>query len=83
MVEYDALSKDKLSDESKNLFQLTRERWNTMVKRAFGVDLDIKQLPVEQARQLSSILSLRMQSDEFMAKIDEIVVSGGSLYRQG
>lgn len=70
VVEYDALSKDKLSDEGKNLFELTRKRWNAMVKRAFNVDLDVQELPVEQARQLSSILSMKMQSDDFMAQID-------------
>ena len=74
VVEYDALSKDKLSDEGKNLFELTRKRWNAMVKRAFNVDLDVQELPVEQARQLSSILSMKMQSDDFMAQIDSSMV---------
>lgn len=74
IVEYDALSRDKLSDDGKSLFELTRKRWNAMVRRAFNVDLDVQELPVEQARQLSSILSLKMQSDEFMETIDKAMV---------
>jgi hypothetical protein len=74
IVDYDALSRDKLSEDGKSLFELTRKRWNAMVRRAFDVDLDVQELPVEQARQLSSILSLKMQSDEFMETIDKAMV---------
>lgn len=73
ILAYDGLSRTKDSTATE-LQQLTRERWNVLVREAFDVDLSQAVLPVEQARQVSSLLNLRMQTDTFLAKADEAMV---------
>jgi hypothetical protein len=53
----------------------SREGWTVVLKHAFGVELLPEEtLSVEQARQLTSMISLRMQSNDFYAKVDTAMV---------
>lgn len=74
IVDFDALSRTK-DVHAAELQKLSRQRWEALAAEAFGIDLSKETLPVEQARQVSSLLNLRMQSDAFMAKVDKAIVS--------
>lgn len=63
------------SDEGGDLVRLNTERWQILVRRGFGIEMrDEDHLSVAKARQLASMLSLKMQDEAFLTKIDEQIV---------
>ena len=70
-MEFDKLCR---SDESGALLQSVRDRHIVLVGRAFGVDIGDEKLTLEQARHISSKIAVRMQSEDFLKKIDAALV---------
>jgi len=60
----------------QELQELTRKRWQIVVDRSFGVRFrDEDRIPLERARQISSIMGLKMQSEAFLTTVDAAIVS--------
>ena len=55
---------------------LLRRRWTVILEKSFGFTFrEQDRISLDQARQLSSIMGLRMQSEDFLKKVDEAIVS--------
>eukprot|EP00730_Choanoeca_flexa_P003740 TRINITY_DN11492_c3_g1_i2.p3 TRINITY_DN11492_c3_g1~~TRINITY_DN11492_c3_g1_i2.p3 ORF type:complete len:113 (+),score=12.30 TRINITY_DN11492_c3_g1_i2:461-799(+) len=75
------LQTHRTSDSSQEISAGIRETWATVLAGAFDVDTSSQQLlTVEQARELTSMLASRMQSEEFNKQVDERMVGYRSLW---
>lgn len=62
-------------DSSGQLLHFARQQHVALVQQAFGVEISPdEKLTLEQARHISSVIALKMQSDDFLSKIDEAIV---------
>jgi hypothetical protein len=65
------------ADSSRRLSASIQKSWATVLSAAFGVEMqDEELLSVEQARELTSTLAQRMQSEDFNKQIDTAMVEG-------
>eukprot|EP00050_Salpingoeca_kvevrii_P007906 m.299422 g.299422 ORF g.299422 m.299422 type:complete len:292 (-) comp14132_c0_seq1:177-1052(-) len=65
------LEMDQLMPKHPELVDLAKQRWQLLAEKAFGVKFEAKdEITLEQARAISSSLAVRMQSNDFLGKID-------------
>lgn len=62
------------SAEGKEVLELSKKRWAILVKEAFGVTFtEQDKLPLEKARHMTAILGMKMQSEDFLKRVDAAI----------
>ena len=61
------------NQEDEELRELVEGKFKVILDRGFGMDFEgIRRIDVGEARRMSTVLTLRMQSDEFLAQVDQL-----------